>query len=303
MILDLDNTKAYHLYMFLDKDEKPLYIGISKNLNRRIEAQHFKSLNGNLSQECIDETYSILYHIAFSEEDMKLKERYLINTLNPKYNKKMNKQNRFSFTIDIDWKLYNVDVENLIEVTRNKRNIIKSKLSESIFKESYNTNTAQPNDDIKLLKKLSTFIKNNKLRLEEKREYDEFYNIHFSFTEDELTRENINCEDICNGFETLKLPLLIREKSYTDKKGKLRNQMIYKKFFTSVMIFYCEKTKVNFNMDIFFYDLLLKNDFCNIEMVSENILFLIEKEIAKVNDKIKLDYRYLKKEFVNLDIG
>ncbi len=303
MILDLDNTKAYHLYMFLDKDENPLYIGISKNLNRRIEAQHFKSLNGNLSQECIDETYSILYHIAFSEEDMKLKERYLINTLNPKYNKKMNKQNRFSFTIDIDWKLYNVDVENLIEVTRKKRNIIKSKLSESIFKESYNTNTAQPNDDIKLLKKLSTFIKNNKLKLEEKREYDEFYNIHFSFTEDELTRENINCEDICNGFETLKLPFLIREKSYTDKKEKLRNQRIYKKFFTSVGIFYYEKTIVNFNMDIFFYDLLLKNDFCNIEMISENILFLIEKEIAKVNDKIKLDYRYLKKEFVNLNIG
>ena len=41
----------------------------------------------------------------------------------------------------------------------------------------------------------------------------------------------------------------------------------------------------------------------NIEMISENILFLIEKEIAKVNDKIKLDYRYLKKEFVNLNIG
>jgi excinuclease UvrABC nuclease subunit len=91
MILDLDNTKAYHLYMFLDKDENPLYIGISKNLTTRIETQHFKSLNGNLSQECIDETYSILYHIAFSEEDMKLKERYLINTLNPKYNKTMNK--------------------------------------------------------------------------------------------------------------------------------------------------------------------------------------------------------------------
>ena len=302
MILDLDNTKAYHLYMFLDKDENPLYIGISKNLTTRIETQHFKSLNGNLSQECIDETYSILYHIAFSEEDMKLKERYLINTLNPKYNKKMNKKNRFSFTIDIDWKLYNVDVENLIEVTRKKRNIIKSKLSESIFKE-YNTYTAQPNDDIKLLKKLSTFIKNNKLKLEEKSEYDEFYNIHFSFTEDELTRENINCEDICNGFETLKLPFLIREKSCIDKKGKLRNQRIYKKFFTSVGIFYFEKTIVNFNMDIFLYDLLLKNDFCNIEMISENILFLIEKEIAKVNDKIKLDYRYLKKEFVNLNIG
>ena len=27
------------------------------------------------------------------------------------------------------------------------------------------------------------------------------------------------------------------------------------------------------------------------------------EEIAKVNDKIKLDYRYLKKEFVNLNIG
>lgn len=50
--------------MFLNEKEEPLYIGISINLTTRIEEQHFKSLNGNLSQECINETHSILYHSA-----------------------------------------------------------------------------------------------------------------------------------------------------------------------------------------------------------------------------------------------
>lgn len=115
MILDLDNTKAYHLYMFLDKDEKPLYIGISKNLTTRIEVQHFKSSNGNLSQECIKETHNILYHQATSEDDMKIKERYLINTLSPKYNNKMNNKNDFDFYIPINWKEYNFNKEELLK--------------------------------------------------------------------------------------------------------------------------------------------------------------------------------------------
>jgi len=112
---------GYFVYMFLNEKEEPLYIGISKNLKTRIEAQHFKSETGNLSQECIAETHSVLYHSAVSIDDMKIKERYLINTLNPKYNDKMNNENKFSFTIDIDWKLYSINTEGLIEI-RNLKN-------------------------------------------------------------------------------------------------------------------------------------------------------------------------------------
>lgn len=108
--------KGHFVYMFLNEREDPLYIGISTNLTTRIETQHFKSLYGNLSFECIEETHSILYHTATSGDDMKIKERYLINTLNPKYNNKMNNENKFSFTIDIDWKLYSINTEELIEV-------------------------------------------------------------------------------------------------------------------------------------------------------------------------------------------
>ena len=107
--------KGYFVYMFLNEKEEPLYIGLSTNLTTRIEVQHFKSSNGNLSQECINETYKILYHSALSADDMKIKERYLINILNPKYNSHMNKDSKFSFTIDIDWKLYSIDKENLTQ--------------------------------------------------------------------------------------------------------------------------------------------------------------------------------------------
>ena len=60
---------------------------------------------------------------------MKIKERYLINTLNPKYNDKLNNNNIFTFSIDVDWKLYSLDTETLIE----KRNTTKSKFKNRLI--------------------------------------------------------------------------------------------------------------------------------------------------------------------------
>lgn len=125
---------GYFVYMFLNEKEEPLYIGISTNLTTRIEVQHFKSSNGNLSQECIEETHSILYHTALSIDDMKIKERYLINTLNPKYNDKMNNENLFSFTIDIDWKLYSIDKHKLIQDKEKKAK--RTRIGNAIFVEN-----------------------------------------------------------------------------------------------------------------------------------------------------------------------
>ena len=115
--------KGYFVYMFLNENEEILYIGSSIHLVIRIESQHFVSQNGNLSEECILETYKVLYHQSVSESDMKIKERYLINTLVPKYNNKMNQNDKFSFTIDnIDWKLYSLDIEGLVEKRENFSN-------------------------------------------------------------------------------------------------------------------------------------------------------------------------------------
>lgn len=119
--------KGYFVYMFLDKLENPLYIGISINLVNRIETQHFKSSHGNLSQDCIFETNRVLYHQAVSIDDMKIKERYLINKLNPRYNEKMNNNSKFSFDIDLDWKLYSIDTGKLIEIREKKQKKLRLK--------------------------------------------------------------------------------------------------------------------------------------------------------------------------------
>ncbi|EPE9900240.1 hypothetical protein NO004_560085 [Flavobacterium psychrophilum] len=114
--------KGYFVYMFLDEDEEVLYIGSSIHLVKRIESQHFLSQHGNLSEDCLLETYKVLYHQGVSDTDMKIKERYLINTLSPKYNDKMNKNDKIAFEISgINWKLYSLDIEGLIEKRENFR--------------------------------------------------------------------------------------------------------------------------------------------------------------------------------------
>jgi hypothetical protein len=106
--------------MFLDEHEEVLYIGSSIHLVTRIESQHFLSQNGNLNEECILQTHKILYHQCLSDSDMKIKERYLINTLVPRNNVKMNKSDKFSFVIDnINWTLFSIDNEGLVEKRRN----------------------------------------------------------------------------------------------------------------------------------------------------------------------------------------
>ena len=106
---------GFFIYMFLDREENPLYIGQSINLIKRVEKQHFLSKYGNLSDECIYRTKKILYHKCISVDDMKIKERYLINLLSPEFNISLNNQSKFSFSIDIDWKYLPLDKEKIIE--------------------------------------------------------------------------------------------------------------------------------------------------------------------------------------------
>lgn len=119
-----------YVYMFLNEFEEPLYIGISKKLATRIETQNFKGKSGNLSKECIEETHKILYHQATSADDMKIKERYLINTLNPKYNNKMDNGNNSNFSISFDWLEYEFNKDELL---RDLKEIKRSYQSSAII--------------------------------------------------------------------------------------------------------------------------------------------------------------------------
>lgn len=120
--------KNFFVYKFLDKNKNVLYIGQTTNLIVRIEYQHFSKRNENLveyKKKWIHEVNSIEYVKCISHEDMELQERFFINKLNPKYNKKHNKNNLFSFDISENWKLYQTK-KNDLELDVNKKTKIIS---------------------------------------------------------------------------------------------------------------------------------------------------------------------------------
>ena len=94
----------FFVYQFLDVNQKTLYVGKTKNLTGRIRSTHFTD-SGHLPDECYNETEIVIYSRCLSESDMTIQERYLINTLSPKYNDRLNRSDAFSFTINcFDWK-------------------------------------------------------------------------------------------------------------------------------------------------------------------------------------------------------
>lgn len=93
----------FFVYRFLDANQATLYVGKTKNLTGRIRSTHFSNL-GHLPDECYNETAIVVYSPCLSESDMTIQERYLINTLGPKYNEKLNRGDAFGFTINcFDW--------------------------------------------------------------------------------------------------------------------------------------------------------------------------------------------------------
>lgn len=103
----------HYVYRFLNKMDETIYIGITGNLNNRIKAQHFGGL-GHLPDKCYEEAYMVLYSQCLSEDDAKIKERYLINKMSPKYNVKLNNSSQFSFEIkDWNWQYIPIDKNNL----------------------------------------------------------------------------------------------------------------------------------------------------------------------------------------------
>lgn len=104
----------HYVYKFLDATQNPIYIGITGNLKGRIKSQHFTK-NGHLPRECYLETEVVVYSKCASSDDAKIKERYLINALAPKYNEKMKNGSAFAYVIeDFDWKYIGINKEAIL---------------------------------------------------------------------------------------------------------------------------------------------------------------------------------------------
>ena len=99
--------RNYFVYKFENIEQTLLYVGSTIELRRRINYQHLPlKCKGNLDKKCIEETHKIYFHECESKSDMEIKEKFLINTLNPKYPKYHNNGAEFSFNIPIKWKEY-----------------------------------------------------------------------------------------------------------------------------------------------------------------------------------------------------
>ena len=84
----MNNVESY-LYMFTDKDEKVVYVGITNDIDRRI-SQHFSD-NGHLGKSQYREVRNIYYSIHISRNEVSLYERYYVAKLAPEFNQSMKK--------------------------------------------------------------------------------------------------------------------------------------------------------------------------------------------------------------------
>lgn len=128
----------HYIYKFLNESMQPIYIGITNNIARRIKGQHFGG-NGHLPEEVYEEAYIVLYAECVSDDDAKIKERYFINKIQPRYNTRLNKGSDFSFTItEPDWIYLPVNKDELlkkIEKKKEKKSSLDNQLKEKIISE------------------------------------------------------------------------------------------------------------------------------------------------------------------------
>lgn len=116
----------YCVYKFVGYDNEILYIGkTSTDITYRM-IQHF--LNGHLESGVYKKVHKIYYSNCLNRDDMSIKERYLINKLNPKYNKEYNNNHSFNFEIsDFKWIEFDLNtIKSKKNKTRKKQGIINT---------------------------------------------------------------------------------------------------------------------------------------------------------------------------------
>lgn len=91
---------SFGCYRFLDSAAKPIYIGVSKNIHRRLFSQHFKSngTHGHLPIECYKSTCKIEILRCKDYAQALALEQFLIDKYVPKWNKKDKRKDIFNST-------------------------------------------------------------------------------------------------------------------------------------------------------------------------------------------------------------
>ena len=145
----------YTVYKHLNNEEEIIYIGKSKSLLHR-QRQHSKN------SEWFDEIDSIEYCVLDSKIEMDIVELYLINTLNPKYNKKDKREDKFGTVNISELNWLEFDMSELDSVKNNIKNLAydyEKFISENINKDMLfsvigNLNELFVVDDISIERKL-----------------------------------------------------------------------------------------------------------------------------------------------------
>ena len=89
------------VYKFLNIKSETIYVGKTKDIYKRIK-QHFSN-HGNLPYDCYIKTEKVVYAECSNADEMDIKEKYLINILNPYYNKQCKNHNEFDFVFSFNW--------------------------------------------------------------------------------------------------------------------------------------------------------------------------------------------------------
>ena len=95
-----ENNKAC-VYRFLNNADEILYIGLTKNLHKRVNLEHFSGA-GHLPDECYLETQKVEYINIKDNENAEEKEDYYITKYVPKYNS-ITKYTDSSINYDDKW--------------------------------------------------------------------------------------------------------------------------------------------------------------------------------------------------------
>lgn len=100
-----------YVYRFLNDKDEIIYIGRSKNLDKRLYNHN------HLPEECYKEIKRIEYAICKNDDESSICERYFINIFSPKYNTQYNNNSKFNFEIpNLEWnKYYNIKDYNILD--------------------------------------------------------------------------------------------------------------------------------------------------------------------------------------------
>lgn len=121
----MEQVEKHIVYQIQGDAESVLYVGITKRMSQRLRREHFTQ-NGHLDAACYRDARAIFYHECISHEDAAFREAYLIKTLNPRFNEKLNNPGKFSFSISFDWQYLPVDTSLLskrLPARRHRRKI------------------------------------------------------------------------------------------------------------------------------------------------------------------------------------